>query len=167
MDSDLLLFLSSSDSEEECNLNIIRKQIRDKSNPLTLPPAVYVNMDLWYITKCFSWEYYFRFKQRFRLTKDAFRYVLSELHFSGHMSTAVPPILQLAATLSLLACGSFQHCVGNDFILGLSQSALCKITNRVSREIQKTLCPCNIKFVPEESMLCREEFVSKYNIPGG
>lgn len=34
------------------------------------------------------------------------------------MSTSVPPILQLAATLNLLASGSFQHNAGNDFLLG-------------------------------------------------
>ncbi|XP_017486192.1 PREDICTED: uncharacterized protein LOC108374703 [Rhagoletis zephyria] len=43
-----------------------------------------------------------KFKKRFRLSKPAFEYVLSELEFEGHMSTSVPSVLQLAATLSLL-----------------------------------------------------------------
>lgn len=83
------------------------------------------------------------------------------------MSTAVQPILQLAATFSLMASGSFQHCVGNDFLIGLSQSALCKISNRVLKEMECKLCPNNVKFEPEDSFQCIESFSSKYNIPGG
>lgn len=77
-----------------------------------------------------------RFRQRFRLTKDAFRYVLSRLDFSGHMSSSIPAVLQLASTLSLLASGSFQHTVGNDFLIGMSQSATCRVVQRVAKEME-------------------------------
>lgn len=109
----------------------------------------------------------FRFKTRFRLTKEAFNYVFCQLNFIGNMSTAVPPKIQLAATLSLLASGSFQHCVGNDYMLGLGQSTVSKIVSHVIQEIETKLCPKLIKFSPEQSHTCMDYFFNKYNIPGG
>lgn len=83
------------------------------------------------------------------------------------MSTSIPPVLQLAATLSLLASGSFQHNVGNDFLLGMCQGATCKIANRVAKEIERKLCPQHIQFSVEDSSLCMEAFFTKFKIPGG
>lgn len=83
------------------------------------------------------------------------------------MSTSISPILQLAATLNLLASGSFQHNVGNDFLIGVAQSTLCKIVSNVTAEIQRKLCPDVIKFSPEGSSECMEFFMDKYKIPGG
>lgn len=107
------------------------------------------------------------FKQRFRLSKEAFSYVLSNIEFKGCRSTSTPPVLQLAATLTLLASGSFQHNVGNDFLLGLSQSSMCRIMNHVVNEMELKLCPKEIQFAPEQSAACMESFMEKYNIPGG
>ncbi|TMW46778.1 hypothetical protein DOY81_008141 [Sarcophaga bullata] len=42
------------------------------------------------------------------------------------MSTSVPPILQLASTLTLLASGSFQHNAEIDFLLRLAQRTMSK-----------------------------------------
>ncbi|XP_065368832.1 putative nuclease HARBI1 [Calliphora vicina] len=86
--------------------------------------------------------------------------------FEGQLSTTVPPKIQLAATLSLLASGGFQHSVGNDFLIGISQSSICKITKRVVDEMERKLCPKFIKFNCRNSDECKENFMSKYNIPG-
>lgn len=83
------------------------------------------------------------------------------------MSTSVPPILQLAATLNLLASGSFQHNAGNDFLLGLAQSTMCKVVQSVTIEIQNKLCPRMIQFVPNQSEECMEHFMDKFKLPGG
>ncbi|XP_075160229.1 uncharacterized protein LOC142233262 [Haematobia irritans] len=132
MNPSVFLFSSSSDSEDEHKVALIRKNIRDKSSPLALSEV--------------------EFKRRFRLSKDAFKYVLENIHFSGHISTSVPQILQLAATLNLLASGSFQHNAGNDFLLGLAQSTMCKVIKNVTIEIQKKLCPIMIQFILEVYM---------------
>lgn len=108
-----------------------------------------------------------RFKRRFRLSKEAFSYVLSAINVPGHMSTSVTPILQLAATLNLLASGSFQHNVGNDFLLGLAQSTVCKIVRNISSEIENVLCSREIQFLPDESLKCMESFMEKFKCPGG
>lgn len=108
-----------------------------------------------------------RFKRRFRLSKEAFSYVLSAINVPGIMSTSVTPILQLAATLNLLASGSFQHNVGNDFLLGLAQSTVCKIVRNISSEIENVLCSREIQFLPDESLKCMESFMEKFKCPGG
>lgn len=83
------------------------------------------------------------------------------------MSTSVSPILQLAATLNLLASGSFQHNVGNDFLLGLAQSTICKIVANIANEIETVLCPKEIQFLPENSIDCMRSFMEKFKLPGG
>lgn len=113
----------------------------------------------------FLQTFIFRFKKRFRLTKEAFKYVLGQLKFEGHLSTTVPPKIQLPATLSLLATGGFQHLVGNDFLIGVSQSSISKITKRVVDEME--LCSQFIKFDHRNYQECKEYFMSKYKIPGG
>ncbi|XP_050339688.1 putative nuclease HARBI1 [Bactrocera neohumeralis] len=110
--------------------------MRDKSNPLALPEAA--------------------FRKRFRLSKCAFNYVLAELKFEGHLSTAVAPMIQLGATLSLSA----------DFLIGICQSTICKIIKNVISEMETKLCPQFIKFVPDNLSECTKSFVEKYKIPG-
>ncbi|XP_049301880.1 putative nuclease HARBI1 isoform X1 [Bactrocera dorsalis] len=146
MNPNVFFYSSSSESDEEHQQMAIRSRIRDKSNPLALPEAA--------------------FRKRFRLTKDAFTFILSEIEFNGHLSTAVPPILQLAATLSLLASGGYQHSVGNDFLIGMCQSTVCKIVGDVVNEMETKLCPHFIKFSPNRLSKCTEYFVEKYKVPG-
>lgn len=83
------------------------------------------------------------------------------------MSTAVPPMIQLAATLSLFATGSFQHAVGNDYLIGMCQSTVSKFVQNVAKEMEAKLCPNFIQFSPEHSFECMEAFMRKYKIPGG
>ena len=111
--------------------------------------------------------YIYSFRQRFRLTKEAFVDLISQIKIAGHLSTSIPATLQMAATLSLLACGSFQHSVGDDFLLGMAQSTICKIVNHITKEIERKVCPKYIKFMPAESSQCKEYFMRKYKLPGG
>lgn len=76
-------------------------------------------------------------------------------------------MLQLAATLSLLASGGYQHLVGNDFLIGVCQSTVSKIVGNVVKEMEAKLCPQFIKFSPDRLSQCTESFVQKYKIPGG
>ncbi|XP_017486194.1 PREDICTED: uncharacterized protein LOC108374705 isoform X2 [Rhagoletis zephyria] len=104
MNISVFFYSSSSYSDNEVRQVQIRRGLRGKSNPLSLPAAA--------------------FKKRFRLSKPAFEYVLSELEFEGHMSTSVPSVLQLAATLSLLQ----QQLLGRRQKLFLF---FCRRTNRI------------------------------------
>ncbi|XP_050322714.1 uncharacterized protein LOC126754639 [Bactrocera neohumeralis] len=125
----IIFLYSSSESEEENVQQVIRNRMRDKNNPLALPEAA--------------------FRKRFRLSKSEFNYLLAELKFEGHLSTAVAPMIQLGATLSLLASVGYQHLVGNDFLIGICQSTICKIIKNVISEMETKLCPQFIKFVPD------------------
>ncbi|XP_065358696.1 putative nuclease HARBI1 [Calliphora vicina] len=75
-------------------------------------------------------------------------------------------VKELASTLSLLASGSFQYAVGNDYLIGMSQSTISKMVTRVAKEMEVKLCPNLIKFDPEQSNECMETFMRKYKIPG-
>lgn len=81
--------------------------------------------------------------------------VLQEIDLRKSDTKAVPPVLQLAATLSLLASGGYQHSVGSDYLIGIGQSTVSK------------LCPQLIRFAPEDSLSCKEWFVEQNKIPGG
>lgn len=55
MDPSIFCFSSSSDEDEECNLTDIRKQIRMKSDPLTLADSEYVTK--LYLDKNFNFSF--------------------------------------------------------------------------------------------------------------
>ncbi|XP_017479879.1 PREDICTED: uncharacterized protein LOC108369299 [Rhagoletis zephyria] len=87
------------------------RALRDKANIFTLND------------KCFT--------QNFRLNKQAFRYVLNAITpelSTPRKSTAIPPIIKLAAALKLLGQGGYQHQIGQDQHVGLSQQSIriCK-----------------------------------------
>ncbi|XP_036343884.1 putative nuclease HARBI1 [Rhagoletis pomonella] len=141
MDPTLLFYLSSSDSEGD--EKVIRRQL---SNPLTLPNTAFL--------------------KRFRLTKEAFTYVLEKLNLRQSDAKTVPPILQLAGTLSLLASGGYQHNIGSDYLVGMGQSTVSKVVSRVVLEMERKMCPEFIRFAPHDSFSCKDWFVEKYKIPG-
>ncbi|XP_067636049.1 putative nuclease HARBI1 [Eurosta solidaginis] len=144
MDVHLLFYISSSDSEED--ETVARRLLRDKSDPLALPQT--------------------SFLKRFRLSKEAFQFILHALNLKQSDAKAVPPVLQLAATLSLLGSGGYQHCVGSDYLVGMCQSTVSKITSHVILEMENKLCPQNIQFHLNETSECKQWFMDKYKIPG-
>ncbi|XP_017480226.1 PREDICTED: uncharacterized protein LOC108369600 [Rhagoletis zephyria] len=129
MDPSLLFYLSSSESEND--ERVVRKQLRGRSNPLALSDNAFI--------------------KRFRLSKEAFQYVLSKTNINCDDTKAVPAALQLAASLLLLASGNYQHTVGSDYLIGMCQSTVSKLTSNVLKEMESKLCPEFIKFQPNES----------------
>ena len=71
--------------------------------------------------------------------------------------------LTLVTTLMLLAQGSYQSSVGNDFNLGLSQPTVSLIL-----EETRVICPIFIKFemTEEEKPECKLHFYEKTGLPG-
>lgn len=109
----------------------------------------------------------FKFIKRFRLNKEAFKYVLSKVKTNLQLSIAVPPVVQLASTLSLLASGGYQHSVGSDYLIGMAQSTVSKITSKLLNELEDKLCADSIKFTLANANRSKEWFMEKYKIPGG
>ncbi|XP_067616529.1 putative nuclease HARBI1 isoform X2 [Eurosta solidaginis] len=125
----LLFCLSSSDSEGD--EKIVRRRLRERSNPLDLSNKAFL--------------------KRFPLTKDAFSYLLEKLNLKQADAKAVPPFFQLAVTLSLLASGGYQHNVGSDYLVGMCQSTVSKLTSYVVAEMERKLCAEFICFEPDDS----------------
>jgi len=69
------------------------------------------------------------------------------LFFKHILSTyAVGFLLQVAATIRLLAQGSYQKGIGNDFLIGLSQPAISKALNEVLDCMHIQICAKYVKF---------------------
>lgn len=67
-------------------------------------------------------------------------------------------------TLELLAKGSYQDTIGNDFSIGMAQPTVSKIFWEVIEKMENALCSNWIKF--ELSQETKEYFYEKHKIPG-
>lgn len=104
---------------------------------------------------------------RFRLTKEAFIYVLKQLDLSeGIRSTYIPPVLRLAITLTVLASGGYQGVVSNDFICPVSKTTVSSVLDEVLFKAEECICNKWIK-LSKNNESCKQYFFQKYNIPGG
>lgn len=76
--------------------------------------------------------------------------------------------MRLAATLKFLAQGGYQHQIGQDLHLGISQQSMSSCLTEVCEAIEKTLCPKHIVFETREEKLreAKRYFYSKSSIPG-
>ncbi|XP_067616097.1 putative nuclease HARBI1 [Eurosta solidaginis] len=138
--------LSLQQQQQQQDETVARRLLRDKSDPLALPQTAFL--------------------KQFRLSKEAFQFVLHALNLKQSDAKAVPPVLQLPATLSLLGSGGYQHCVGSDYLVGMSQSTVQKITSQVILEMENKLCPQYIQFPLNGTLECKQWFMDKYKIPG-
>lgn len=83
------------------------------------------------------------------MSKDAVKYLIGEIN--NHLpirarSSSIPNILKLAGTLRFCAQGSYQQSVGQDFLVGLSQSSVSVTLSEVLSVIEEKVCPKWILF---------------------
>lgn len=83
-------------------------------------------------------------------------------------STGIPPLIKLAVTLKVLAQGGYQHQIGQDRFLGISQPSVSSCLAEVCESIEKILCAKHIVFemTTEEKMEAKRYFFDKCGIPG-
>lgn len=98
-------------------------------------------------------------------------YVFSSIKYHlnpSQRSTAIPPLLKFAATLKLLAQGGYQHQIGQDRHLGISQQSVSSSFGEVCKVIEEILCPKLIVFqmTQEEKREAKIHFYNKCGIPG-
>ncbi|XP_017467073.1 PREDICTED: putative nuclease HARBI1 [Rhagoletis zephyria] len=133
---------------EQNNMEKLKRRIlRDHSNPLSLSDALFV--------------------AQYRLNKDAFSMVLSEVEpYLKNMS--IPPIIQLAATLRFFGEGGYQRSVGTDANIQLGRSTVSKVIGNVLTVLEWKLCQKWIKLNVSESerRQCKSFFFNKWGIPG-
>lgn len=105
------------------------------------------------------------FRQYFRLSREAFRFVLDSVSFPpSSRGTAIPAALKLAATLNLLASGSYQVNVGGSFLLGMAQPTVSLIFNETTTLLENT--ERWIKIEPTGFNDTKKHFLEKFKIPG-
>ncbi|XP_037808563.1 uncharacterized protein LOC119601603 [Lucilia sericata] len=124
-----------------------RKILRDASDPLSYPSAVFVS-------------YY-------RLSKEAFIMVLEKL--SPHLqSSTIPVIIQLSTTLRFLATGAFQGVIAKDVDISLGRSTVSTIMWRVINATENIICPQWIKLQmsADEIQNSKAHFFNKFHVPG-
>lgn len=107
-----------------------------------------------------------RFQQNFRLNKDSFLMVLNSISINTIRSSAVPPILQLATTLNILASGGYQSNIGNNRFLSMAQTTVSKVFKNTLQVLENEFCGRWIKLNEEEFDACRRFFFQKYKFPG-
>lgn len=111
------------------------------------------------------------FVKNFRLNKEAFMYVLNNIKDDlkpAERSTAIPPLLKLAATLKFLGQGGYQHQIGQDRLLGFSQPSVSLYMSEVCQAIEKNICTKNIvlQMTEEKMREAKRTFLEKCGIPG-
>ncbi|XP_058974301.1 putative nuclease HARBI1 [Musca domestica] len=145
-------FLSEDEDEYIQNdLNVRRKILRQESNIFSMTDSQFVIY--------------------FRLSKDAFKYVLGQITpdlRNRVKSTSVPNTLKLAATIRILAEGSYQKGAGNDFNVSLSQSSVSNVFRECIEVLHNKLCPNWISFptTEEEKYEIKEHFLNNTGFPG-
>ncbi|XP_065368827.1 putative nuclease HARBI1 [Calliphora vicina] len=147
MDSVALWFEEENENVER----ITRRILRDRSDILSLNDQSFI--------------------QNFRLNKDAFMYVLNAIEHDlivPKRSTAIPTPIKVAAALKLLGQGGYQHQIGQDHLLGLSQQSMSRCLQEVCKVIERILCPKHIKFevTAEEENEIKRGFFHTCGIPG-
>ncbi|XP_053691612.1 putative nuclease HARBI1 [Sabethes cyaneus] len=144
-------FLTDDSDEESANVSVMRRNIRDSSNPLSLSDDDCVKM--------------------FRLNKEAILYLLNltqEEFKMTYRNTAILPVRRICASLRFLATGSYQQCVGNDLNLGLRQPVVSKVLAEFLKVMERKVCPLWIKsdMTSDEKKSASTTFYSKSGIPG-
>lgn len=169
-------FFNESDDDIENNevveRAIRRRGIRDKSNPLNMDESMYV-YSFENILDNFMFRIFLirRFINNFRLSKDAFSYLLNEI--SGILRPqirldAIPNVIKLATLLRFCAQGTYQNGVGNDFNVGLAQPTVSLVLKEMIDVVENFICPQWIKFnyTDEEKSQSKNCFYEKSGIPG-
>lgn len=83
-------------------------------------------------------------------------------------STSIPNILKIAATLRFCAQGSYQKSVGQDFLVGMSQSTVSSVLGEVINLIEEKLCSKWISFrlSNDEKQMAATDFYNRTGFPG-
>lgn len=111
------------------------------------------------------------FVKLFRVSKDIFSHLLeiidTKLKPSSH-STAVSPLIMLAASLRFFSEGSYQKGVGNDRYVGLAQPTMSKVLQLVLDILEKEICPVEIVFPTDEreKHIIKQGFYEQTGFPG-
>ncbi|XP_055714740.1 putative nuclease HARBI1 [Phlebotomus papatasi] len=110
-----------------------------------------------------------RFMELFRITKEVFGEIMmlveTDIRAPSRVS-AYPKETQVLVILRWLAIGDYQRPIGEEMLLGVSQSGVCRIIQSVLPILERKLCSQYIKWPTssEERRIIQDGFLSKYGI---
>lgn len=111
----------------------------------------------------------FRFLQSFRLSKEAFIYVLNEIGnflVDGGVKK-IPLSVRLAATLNFYATGGYQRSIGDIMFHSMDQSVMSRTIQNLTEAMELLLCPKWIKFPGNDEKTANKlQFYEKTKFPG-
>ncbi|XP_058810960.1 putative nuclease HARBI1 [Topomyia yanbarensis] len=148
MDSLLIPILAAQ--EEIGLLRQHRRNLRLSSDPMELSDDAFI--------------------KSFRLNKEAFRYVLTEIQdeFTYARKSSLSAKEKLAACLRFFAEGNYQHGAGRDFHVSIAQPTFSKVLADMLEILERKLCPkwISLEMSPEEQCRAKLNFYRKSGIPG-
>ncbi|XP_058821147.1 putative nuclease HARBI1 [Topomyia yanbarensis] len=110
------------------------------------------------------------FIKSFRLSKEAFRYVLTEIQdeFPYARKSSLSAQEKLAACLRFFAEGNYQYGAGQDFHVAIAQPTFSKVLTDMLGILERKLCPkwISLEMSPEEQRRAKLNFYRKSGIPG-
>ncbi|XP_058122773.1 putative nuclease HARBI1 [Anopheles coustani] len=145
---------SSDDSDEEqgtiINLASHRRMIRTATDALELPDRAFI--------------------KSFRESKDIFVSILRDIEprFAPVKGRGLTVKEKLAAALRFLAEGSYQHGVGQDYVVAIAQPTFSASFQAILDAMEATLCPkwISLEMSSNEKQEARRYFFRKSEIPG-
>jgi hypothetical protein len=106
----------------------------------------------------------------FRINKSLFNYLFAviEPEIDIRRSSAIPVHTQLLAFMRFLAIGDYQIAIGDDLLIGISQSSMSRIITKMLAIFEDKICPAEIKFpiTVAEKTEVKKGFLQKFRYPG-
>ncbi|XP_055843196.1 putative nuclease HARBI1 [Episyrphus balteatus] len=144
------VLLLSEAHERRNRMRIQRRNLRDTTNPFEMPEE--------------------RFRELFRLTRDAAQILLTEMSphmHQGQRKTFIPIPIRLCAALHFYASGSYQRDIGQDFSAAMSRTMISRIVGEVSLILQNKFSGKWIKFPREDEYdSIKQRFFEATGFPG-
>lgn len=108
----------------------------------------------------------FRFLQKFRVSKEAFEYILGKIGANdGIRRTYTPPVIRLALTLELLGSRSHGRLAGSDLCSTVAQATFSVVVSEMIQELEDKLCTEWIQL--DINANTKRWFYKEFGIPGG
>ncbi|XP_049315330.1 putative nuclease HARBI1 [Bactrocera dorsalis] len=115
MEELLFVYAAIVEEEESGGRRKILKGLRDKSDPFTMQDTAFINT--------------------FRFPKSLCKLLISELEPHDVQKSNIPFDLRFLTSLYFYGHGSYQKCVGNNYMLSMSQSSVSRALHFISKLI--------------------------------
>lgn len=144
------LLVELNEEERKRELKLERMFLRDRSDVLNLPDT--------------------EFRRLFRLNKDLYLHLVNELSpymRQGQRSSKLSISARILASLRFFAVGSYQRCVGGNFLISIAQQTMSETLTEVCNAMEN-IAPRWIKFPIDREVQQTKKlnFMREFGFPG-